>query len=830
VTLGSFGDLLRKHRLAAGLTQEAVAERAGLSVNGIQKLERGSTHPYRDTAQRLLRALQLSPEEEAVFRTLAQPPGRQRREGNPDPAPGSASARRDLPAALTSFIGRGREITEVGALLSSARLITLTGVGGCGKTRLALEVARLESDGYPDGVWLVELAPLTDVALVPQAVASALGVREVPSQPLVATLAATLKSCRLLLVLDNCEHLLDACAHLADALLRACPRIQILATSREALGLTGEVSWRVPSLAVPPMNPLPPAERIGEYAAVQLFVERAHAAQSHFVVTPRNAAHLAQICHRLDGIPLALELAAVRVRGMSVEEVAARLDQRFRLLTGGSRAALPRQQTLRATIEWSYQLLGHTEQLLFARLSVFVESWTLAAAEIVCSGQDIGRDEVLDLVLHLVDKSLVVAEEDGSETQRYRLLETLRQFGREQLVAGGQATSTHDQHAAYFVEQAKRAESDLPQPSASAWMERLALEEGDFGAALEWLMAQGGVQPALHLAGMLGRLWAVRGYLREGRRRLATLLALPEVEAPTLARARVLDAAGVLAMYQIDRGSALALFKESLALYRQHQHERGTAWVLIYLGWLCSDSGHHKAARRFLQQALGICRRLGDRPGIARCLNILGILAYAAGNLDLSLRLHTESLSIAREIDDRWGTAWALHRLSVTLLVQVEAGQVNARSIQPGIHEALAIWHELGERRHFAYSMSDLGSAAALVGDFDNARVHLRESLLIFAELDERLGVVWALAAYAMLFDAEGNPARAVKICGAIMARVGAIGVAHGGTPVPFRDRIEHYHVRARATLGADPVAIAWTEGQAMSLEEAAAYAQNPDA
>jgi predicted ATPase/DNA-binding XRE family transcriptional regulator len=484
----SFGDLLRHSRLKLGLTQEGVAERAGVSVHAIQKLERGATHPHRDTTDRLVRALKLSADDEATFRALGEPVARHR-DGLAAATGEFQLVRTDLPLALTSFVGREREIDELLGLLGSERLITLTGVGGCGKTRLALEVARRSAEQFNDGVALVELASLTDGALVPLAVGSALGIREVPSQPLLATLRVALKERQVMLVLDNCEHLLGACAEVADALLRTCARLTILATSREALGLTGEVSWRVPSLPLPPLQPLPPPERLTEFAAVRLFFERAHAAHPPFAITARNATAVAQVCERLDGIPLALELAAVRVRGMAIEELATRLDHRFRLLTGGSRAALPRQQTLRATIDWSYQLLAPAERLLFVRLSVFASRWTLDAAEAVCGGQGIEPDEVVELVLRLVEKSLVVLEEtlDG---QRYELLQTLRQYGREHLVAADEADALHDRHAAYFLALAERTESAQTQLDVSGWMDSQGLEQADLEAALDWFIGQ----------------------------------------------------------------------------------------------------------------------------------------------------------------------------------------------------------------------------------------------------------------------------------------------------------------------------------------------------
>jgi predicted ATPase/DNA-binding XRE family transcriptional regulator len=817
VAPASFADLLRQHRLASGLTQEALAERAGLSVNGIQKLERGPGHPYRDTVLRLVAALRLSPEDQVAFRGAAQPVPHRRRDDGSGQLPGEA----DLPDALTSFIGREPEIAEISSLLPSVRLLTLTGVGGCGKTRLALEVARVVADTYPDGVRLVELASILDATLVPQTVASAFGVRETPVQPLLATLASVLKERQLLLVLDNCEHLIEACAHLADTLLRACPGLQILATSREALGMTSEVSRRVASLATPPLDPLPSVEQLVEYAAVHLFVERANAVRSDFVVTNRNAAAVARICHRLDGIPLALELAAARVRGLSVEDLAARLDDRFRLLTGGNRTALPRQQTLKATIDWSFELLSGVERALFARLSVFAGDWTLEAAEAVCGGNGIEQEEVLDLLLHLVEKSLVGAEEDTAGTRRYRLLETLRQYGREQLLASGQAEAAYNQHAAHYLALAEQSELELFQ---AAWMRRLAVEQDDYRAALEWLVGRGEIDRAMRLTGVLWRFWEVRGHLREGRQRLAELLALPGASVPSLARAKVLDGSGVLALYQYDIPTARAMFKQSLALYRQHQDHGGTAWVLIHLGWLCQDTGRYKAGRRFLRESLALCQQIDERRGIARCQTILGTLALQEGDLTTARALHEKAVALNREVGDTWGTAWALNLLGIDLLELLEIGQADAQSAHAVLQESLTMWQELGELRHQAYANAHLGVVAIWQGDLLSGRARLDQSLSTFAELGDLVGIVQTFPMYAKLFAAQGHYERVVRVLGAMSAPFRPM------VGIPLRSSVERHLVSARAALGPEVVSVAWSEGQAMSLDQAVAYALNQDA
>ena len=470
----------------------------------------------------------------------------------------------NLPQQATSFIGRDKELAELKRLLAKARLLTFTGSGGCGKTRLSLQVAADSLERFPDGVWLVELAPLADPGLVAQTIATALGLKETPGKPIVQTLTEHLEDKRLLLLLDNCEHLLDGCAKLVDTLLGKLPQVRILASSREALGIGGEQSYRVPSLSLPDLKQAHTPTSVAPFEAVQLFSERAILSRPDFQITPQNAAALVSICHRLDGIPLAIELAAARVRSLSVEEINRKLDQRFRLLTGGSRTALPRQQTLRSLIDWSYDLLNASEKLLLQRVSVFAGGWTMEAAECVCIGAGVENAEVLDLMTSLADKSLVLAEE-GDGQMRYRLLETVRQYAREKLIESGNGEALRERHRDYFLALAKQAQPKMMGIEHATWLRRLEDEHENLRAALDWSQMEERSDAGLQLCAALHRFWWARGYLSEGREWCIRALGKAGAEAQTQERADALNVAGVLAYHQGDYPAARASDEESLA-------------------------------------------------------------------------------------------------------------------------------------------------------------------------------------------------------------------------------------------------------------------------
>jgi predicted ATPase/class 3 adenylate cyclase/Flp pilus assembly protein TadD len=692
----------------------------------------------------------------------------------------------NLPQQLTSFIGRDYEMAEVKRLLSSpapnARLVTLVGAGGCGKTRLAQQVGADLLSRYSDGVWLVELAALTDPALVVQEAASVLEVREQPGRDLTGTLADYLQSRNLLLILDNCEHVIGACAPLVETLLRACPNLRVLATSREALGIAGETIWRVPSLM--------------QEEAMSLFAERAASAVPTFAVTPRNRSALAQVCARLDGIPLALELAAARVRVLTVEQIARHMDDRFRLLTGGNRTALPRQQTLRALIDWSYDLLDDAERALLRRLSVFAGGWTLEAAEAVCedfgfSISDFGLEnpaatiqnpkskiqngDVLDLLTRLVDKSLVMVEEGPAE-MRYRLLETVRQYARDRLLEAGEAATARDRHLACFLQLAETAERNLVGPEQAAWLNRLETEHDNMRAVLDWSVEG---ETRLRLAGALHRFWLVRGHLTEGRARLEGALARGGGVSDAV-RAKALNGAGILAWAQGDFAAARSRFDESLLLRRKTNDPRGMAAALNNLGMLSSEQGDFVSARACYEESLGIYRELQDRTRVAMVLANLGGIAMDQGDCAAAGPLFEESLAMHRESGDQGSMAAVLH---------------------------------------------NLGKVAHRQGDVVTACHKFRESLAIRRELGDPRGMALALVGLGVAAGARGNFTRSVRLFGAAEAAREAVGAT-----LPPSERGDHdlQAAGARAALGEEEYAALWAEGRVMPLEQAVAYAMEP--
>ena len=605
----------------------------------------------------------------------------------------------NLPQQTSSFIGREKESAVLRDLLSKTRLLTLTGAGGSGKSRLSVHVAADLLDRYFDGVWLVELAAISDPVLVPQAVANVLGVREAAGQTITQALVDWLKPKRLLLILDNCEHLVAACADLAAAVLRDCPGVYLLTSSREALNVPGEQTYRVPTLSLPDLTRTQTAAAVSQFESVRLFTERAQAVQVSFAVTSANAAAVAQVCTRLDGIPLAIELAAARVRSLPIEQINARLDDRFRLLTGGSRTALPRQQTLRALVDWSYDLLTADEQTLLRRLSVFAGGWTLAAAETVCSGDGIEEFAVLDLLTSLVDKSLVIydSERDGD---RYRFLETVRRYASDRLLEDREAETVQGQAASWFLALAEDAERQLKGPDQAAWLSRLEAEHDNLRASLAWFeQALSDAENCLRLAGSLWHFWMVRGHLSEGRTWLNRALKKSE-DSPevvplmaSLTHAKALEGAGGLALAQSSLAEARVFFEACLLIYQQSGMEAQIASQFAHLGHLAQMQGDLVEAVAFLEESLTIFRRLKDPHIIAALLGNLGAVAQEKGDFTEARTCYEESLTVFRRLGDQRYIAVLLTNLAIMARDQGSLAQAQAM-----IEESLAL------QRHLVYS------------------------------------------------------------------------------------------------------------------------------
>lgn len=718
----------------------------------------------------------------------------------------------NLPRPLTSFIGRERERDEVTRLLAGTRLLTLVGPGGTGKTRLGLEVGRAVQDRYADGVWLVELAALADEALVPQAVAAAFAVREQPDRPLLDSLSDALRPKALLLILDNCEHVLTACAVLATALLRAAPRVQILATSRQALGAAGETVWSVPTLDVPNPQVVDTTAEVLGFDAARLFVDRAAAALPSFAVTDRNARTVAEICHRLDGIPLALELAAARVRVLNVEQIAARLGDRFRLLTGGSRAEMPRQQTLRALIDWSHDLLDEPERALFRRLSVFGGSFTLEAVESVGQGDAVAEADVLGLLTSLLDKSLVAADAGTPDERRYRLLETIREYAREKLDGAGEAAAVRERHLGWYLALAEEAAPQLVGPGQVRWLARLELEHDNLRAALDWaLAASPRPDAAVRLAGALWRFWHVHGYLSEGRRWLAQASEHAGDVAPA-AHATALNGAGSLAAAQGDYGAAQVAFERSLALRRDAGDEHSVSASLNNLALVAQAQGDFERAALLYQESLETMRRLGDDQGIALALRNLGSMARRRGDYERAIALYEEAIALYRTLGNQQALAASLTNLGVVLQARGDRGRAAA------LHrESLALSREVGDRQSFAASLINLGDVAREDGDHDRAMALYRESLATMHELGDRMGMVASLEGLAATSCARADYADAARLYAAARARRETLG-----TPLPAAEREAHERdiACARTALGEASFTKLWEAGERLAIEE----------
>jgi predicted ATPase/DNA-binding SARP family transcriptional activator/DNA-binding CsgD family transcriptional regulator len=720
----------------------------------------------------------------------------------------------NLPAQRTSFVGREREMLEVKRALAMTRLLTLTGTGGSGKTRLALEVARDLVGAYPDGVWLTELAGLSEGELVPQAVAEALAVQEQPGQPLTDTLVNSFGNKSVLLVVDNCEHLIDAVARLADALLDGCPRLRILATSREALGVAGESLWPVPALSVPSSQRMPTVAELEGYEAARLFVERASGRRPGFVLEPANAAAVAEICRRLDGVPLAIELAAARVGTMSVEQISERLGDSLGLLTGGSRTAGPRQRTLRGALDWSYKLLSNEEQILFRRLSVFAGGWTLEAAEAVVAGEGIVEGDVLELLSGLIDKSLVVAEASREGGVRYRLLEPVRQYTREKLEESGEAEAVRRRHTQYFLALAEEAEQKFRGPEEARGLDLLEAEHDNLRAALSWSLEYGETDASLRLSGALSWFWSARGHINEAVRWLQEALGKDDQAAPT-SQAGALMSLGDILGARSDFEQAEAYLEEALRIYEELGDRARVAETLARSGWVAEHRGHAARAVALFEKSLAAARESENRTILPIILNGLAWTAFNAGDFERAQVLWKDSLDLRSELGSNM--AGVLFNMGYT-----ELARGNRERATELLEESLAIGRSIDEKGIVASTLLGLGIVATLQGEPNEAQRLLKEGLAIEVELDSKIGIIEDLEALAEAAGALGEDLRAARLWGAAATQREAIAIHWN-----LAERMVHEPQLIAAQSRVDEAlwGAGFAEGRAMGLEKAVEYA-----
>jgi predicted ATPase/DNA-binding CsgD family transcriptional regulator len=705
-------------------------------------------------------------------------------------------------------VGREREIAEVERGLASTRLLTLTGAGGSGKTRLALEAARDLADAYPDGVWLVELAPLSEGTLVAKEVAEALGVPERPAQPLADTLAEVLRDRELLLLVDNCEHLLEATARLVDRLLDSCPHLSILATSREAIGVEGEVRWLVPPLSVPEDGSSP--EELEGYESVRLFVERARGRDSSFSLSPQNARAVTEICGRLEGIPLAIELAAARVGALSLKEISKRLGGSLDLLTRGGRTAEPRQRTLKGALDWSHELLSEPEKVLFRRLSVFAGGWTLNTAETVASGDGVEEGEILDLLSGLVEKSLALAEGQEGSGVRYRMLEPIKQYAKEKLEQGGESGTVRRRHADFFLALAEEARPELRGPEDKKWLERLEREHDNMRAALSFALEAGQTELALRLAGVLGTFWYMHSHSDEGRKWLEAALA----------------ALYWLAFDRWDHDRAQEVSREAMRLSAEAQIEGALAASLRIMSagpsWVRGD---YERGRELLEEGLRIGREAGDRVIVAEALMQLAVTAWGMGDIERGNEIYREGIELCREAGYAFRLPDFLFSLGYQLLLEGDYEGGAALN-----EEAIAICREHGYKRSLNFALDNLGWAALLQGDHARARSFYEESLVVSKELGDKACASESLDGMACIAASEGEAGRSASLFGAAEALRETLSeaVAFQHTPEEAAWR-EPSRARARSRLGERAWEDTLSEGRAMGLKEAIEYALSPE-
>jgi predicted ATPase len=723
----------------------------------------------------------------------------------------------NLPVQRTGFVGREKEVVAAKELLlrQDVRLVTVTGPGGIGKTRLAVEVAGGLIEMFPGGIHFVPLSPLSDPGLIASVIVQTLGIREAGGQSPLEILKKNLQDswrAPMLFLLDNFEHLVQAAPIVAE-LLAMSPHLKILVTSRAALHVYGEHEFPVPPLALPDSRSMPSVDVLSQYPAVALFVQRAVAAKPDFELNRENAPAVTEICARLDGLPLAIELAAARVKVLSPSSLLTRLASRLQLLTGGARDLPQRQQTLRAAMDWSYDLLNAAEQKLFRRLSVFVGGCNLEGVEAVCDTKGDLNLDLLDGMASMVDKSLAQQVEQAKGESRFVMLETIREYALEKLKASGEEPLTKRAHAAYCLILAEEEASEPSGAQGTEWIGRFALEHDNFRAGLEWLTENGDAEWGLRLGTALFRFWEIREYLAEGRDRLGRLLKLAGAAAPTKARTRALFAAGVLAGEQGDYASAETLISESQNIARQLGDNTGVAVSLNALAVFARDRGSIAKARALFEETLALWRELGDLKAVARALSNLANVVKLQGDYDRARALYAECLSIFRGLGDRTGTAWSLNYQG-----DVARDQGDSAAARALYEQGLAIFRELGDRWGIAGTLADLGSLAREQGNYPSAHSLYRESIKLFQELEHKRGIARLLECFACSAAAQVHAERSLRLAGAAAALRQNIGAPL--TPAE-QVKLEASLDRARQAVTNTAGATAWLEGWALPVEKA---------
>ncbi len=691
----------------------------------------------------------------------------------------------NLPVQLTSFIGREKEMKQVKEALKLSRLVTLTSAGGSGKTRLALQTGAEVIDEYEHGVWFVDLAALNDPALLTSTMIDALGIKEESKRTTEETLIDFLKGKEILILLDNCEQLIHACANLAERLLSSCPKLKMIATSREALNCEGEKTYRIPALAIPDPNTNNTPEELIQFESVRLFIERALLVNPGFRVNNENATALAEICSRLDGIPLALELAAARTNILSISKIYERLDDRFSLLTGGKRTALPRQQTLRALIDWSYDLLSEEEKILWSRLTVFSGGWTLEAAEEVCSDEMISKSLILDLQSQLTEKSVIIFDESNG---RYRILESIKQYGIEKLSDGN---GTYLRHLNYFLGISKKAEPELRGEKARFWFDKIEADHTNFISAIDWSVNNGHADKGAIMAVALGDFWNTNGHYSTGIRLYENILQCSGAsdkssiinvlnwlcvfkylqgdyeqvkkyseECLTVSRtiddkkgiAVSLNNLGKVADLMGDPEKAKIYFEESLAIKKELGDKNGISESLQSLGNLSADLGDYEQAKKHFEESFAIKKEIGDIKGMASNLNSLGSLSSFQGDYEHAKKYHEESLAYNKDIGSKMGIA-----VSTGNLGMIAFNQGEYEHAKKYFEKSLYIRKELGNRKGIADYMHNLGGIVYIQGDYEQAKKYFEESLAIRKEIGDRIGMADSMNNLGGVMYTQGN-------------------------------------------------------------------------